>query len=891
MTLFERVFGGNDAVYGLTEAAVDAAIAANGEEKAVSFPDTAYALPCYYAVTGVKVTNLKEMKEALGVVKSLMTRENQLNDVFMSGVATALCAEFIEAIKYIDGAKPYDEPCYGHLSDAIIRELGVPLVTGDIPGVAVILGSAPTAQEGVDLVKSYQAQGILVTLVGGIIDQCQELGYKTGANVRVIPLGKDVTSVIHVVSVAIRAALIFGNVTAGDAGALMTYTKDRVPAFVNAFAPLDDVIVACGAGAIALGFPVITNDDKDVPAIPKSLIIQKDVSKFNATSLEARDIKIKITNIDIPVAFASTFEGEIIRRGDMQVEFDGSRVDCCELVQTKDASEVEDHKIELIGPDIDEFEVGSKHSIAYVVEVAGKNMQPDFEPVFERKFHSYLNCIEGVMHTGQRDMIRIRVSKEAFNAGFRAKHFGEVLYAQVKNEFEAVVDKCQVKIYTNPEDCTKIRHEIAIPVFDKRDERLSTMTDESVPVYYSCIMCQAFSPSHVCVVTPERLGLCGAVSWLDAKATNQLDPNGPCQVITKERPIDERIGEYEDVNEAVRKLSQGALDDVSLYSIMEKPMTSCGCFECICGIEPFSNGVCIANREYAGMTPLGMTFSELASMTGGGVQTPGFMGHGKHFIASKKFMKAEGGIERIVWMPKELKEQVAEKLNETAKELYEGNVVKYLIVPKDVEIPAGLDKDMIVIQLPVEKAYVASEDALKLLDEQLDAAESIKAVGMEQKDCRIENIAKAMEDKKISFDGAFDDLDYKALVKDEIDFAILPSEFLPGNAKDEEDADAADETADTKAEDQKDDKDDKTTDEKADEDKTPEELLKEENERLSDTAERLATLTIPMLVDRSADEKTDLAKAEWLKVYGVIFGCEDQANELFQQMVKAEENK
>ena len=233
----------------------------------------------------------------------------------------------------------------------------------------------------------------------------------------------------------------------------------------------------------------------------------------------------------------------------------------------------------------------------------------------------------------------------------------------------------------------------------------------------------------------------------------------------------------------------------------------------------------------------------------------------------------------------------AKDLTEKTKELYEGNVVKYLIVPKDVEIPAGLDKDMIVIQLPVEKAYVASEDALKLLDEQLDAAESIKAVGMEQKDCQIEKIAKAMEDKKISFDGAFDDLDYKALVKDEIDFAILPSEFLPGNAKDEEDTDAADETADTKAEDQKDDKDDKTTDEKADEDKTPEELLKEENERLSDTAERLATLTIPMLVDRSADEKTDLAKAEWLKVYGVIFGCEDQANELFQQMVKAEENK
>ncbi len=668
MTLFDVVFSGNDTVYGLTEGAINGAIEKHGADKAIAFPNTAYSLPCYYGVTGTKVATLGELKDALGVVKSLMTREKRLNDAFMSGVATALCAEFIEVLKYMDGAVPYEEPCYGHLADAVIRELGVPLVTGDIPGVAVILGSAPTAQEGVELVKSYQAQGILVTLVGGIIDQCEEMGYKTGANVRVIPLGKDVTSVIHVVSVAVRAALIFGNIQPGDAAGLMKYTFERVPAFVNAFAPLDPVIVACGAGAIALGFPVITNEETF--RVPKSLIVQKDVSKFNATSLEARDIKIKITNIDIPVAFASAFEGEIIRRGDLQVEFDGSRVDCCELVHAKEASEIEDHKIEVIGPDIDEMEVGSKNSIAYVVEVAGKNMQADFEPVFERKFHSYLNCIEGVMHTGQRDMIRIRISKDAFAAGFRAKHIGEVLYAKVKSEFAAVVDKCQVKIYTDPAECTKIRHEVATPMFDKRDERLMTLTDEGVEVYYSCIMCQAFSPSHVCVVTPERLGLCGAVSWLDAKATHQLDPEGPCQVITKERIIDERIGEYEDVNEAVRKFSQGALEDVSLYSIIEKPMTSCGCFECICGIEPLSNGVCIANREYAGMTPIGMTFPELASMTGGGVQTPGFMGHGKHFIASKKFMKAEGGVARIVWMPKDLKDQVAERLNETAKEMY-----------------------------------------------------------------------------------------------------------------------------------------------------------------------------------------------------------------------------
>ena len=668
--LIDRIFNGNDAVYGLTVQAVDGAIAQHGADKAVGFPHPAYCLPCYYAVTGVKVKTLGEMKEALGVVKTLMTREQQLDDALMSGVATALCAEFIEALKYLDGAEPYSEPCYGHLADSIIREMGVPLVTGDIPGVAVILGSAPTAKEGVDLIKSYQAQGILVTLVGGIIDQAQELGLKMGYNVRIVPLGKEVTSVIHVVSVALRAALIFGNVTPGDAASLLTYTKDRVPAFVNAFKPVDDVILAAGAGAIKLGFPVITNEDENVEEVPGALIGCANVADFNKVSLEARNIKIKITKIDIPVAFASAFEGEIIRRKDMQVEFDGSRVDCAELVQTREMSEVEDHKITVVGPEVDEMEFGSKNSIAYVVEVAGKKMQPDFEPVIERKFHNYINCIEGVYHTGQRDMQRIRIGIEAFNAGFRIKHIGEVLYSQVKNEFDAVVDKCQVTIYTDPAECTRIRHEVAIPVFDKRDERLDSLTDESVDVYYSCILCQAFSPSHVCVVTPERLGLCGAVSWLDAKATNQLDPAGPCQVITKERPIDENLGSYEDVDEAVQKFSQGALEHVTLYSIMQDPMTSCGCFECICGIEPFSNGVVIANREYAGMTPLGMTFPEMASMTGGGVQTPGFMGHGKHFISSKKFMKAEGGIERIVWMPKELKETVAERLNKTAKELY-----------------------------------------------------------------------------------------------------------------------------------------------------------------------------------------------------------------------------
>ncbi len=673
MTLFDRVFNGSGEMYKRAEKAVNDAMSKYGAEAPVVLPNTAYCLPCYYAVTGEKLTTVAEVMDALATtIKEMMKPNNRLHNAFQAGIGAALAAEIIEAMKYMDGAQPYEAPYVGHFSDAWIRELGVPLVTGDIPGVAVLINAAPSVEEAVALVKSYQGQGIFVTCTGEICQQIIEAGYNTGFNVRVTLLGDDITAVSHVVSVALRAALIFGNITPGDLPNLMKYTMERVFAFVNAYAPVDDITVACGAGAIAFGFPVITDDEESLGEmrVPKSLIVQKNTEEFNATSIEARDIRIKIAKVDIPVSFASAFEGEIIRRGDMQVEFDGSRKDCFELVVTREMTEVEDHGFELIGPDFDQMEMGSKQQIAYIVNVAGKNMQSDFEPVFERKFHSYLNCIEGVMHTGQRDMIRIRISKNTYNAGFRAKDLAEVLYVNIKNEFDAVVDKCSVTIITDPEQCSKLRPEMAIAAYDRRDERLTSLTDESVPVYYSCIMCQAFSPSHVCVVTPERLGLCGAVSWLDAKATNELDPQGPCQVITKERVIDENLGRYEDVDEAVAKFSQGALEHVTLYSIMEDPMTSCGCFECICGIEPFSNGVIITNREYAGMTPLGMTFSELASMTGGGVQTPGFMGHGKHFISSKKFMKAEGGVERIVWMPKELKESVSERLNATAKELY-----------------------------------------------------------------------------------------------------------------------------------------------------------------------------------------------------------------------------
>ena len=666
--LTDLIYGGSNAVAGLTEGAVNAAIEKYGADHPIAFPDTAYFFPTIYAATGVKVKTLGDLVPCVGVLKSLITNQEDLGQALNAGLATAVGAEIIEGLKWAESAEPYaNESGIGFVPDPIIRSLGVPLVTGDIPGVAVVLGKAEDPAEVVKVVKDYQSKGIMTFMVGDVIEQCIEGGVKAGLEYRVVPLGHDVTSVIHVVTVAIRAALIFGNVQPGDLAGLLDYTKNRVPAFVNTFGAIDAVVVSAGAGAIALGFPVVVDIDLGENQVPGALESVCDHAETVKKSLELRNIKIKVKELPIPVAFAAAFEGEIIRKADMHNECWSSKNPTAELVLMRELHEVEDHKITVIGPDLCD---AKDLALGTFVEVAGKKMQVDFESVIERKFHAWFNYMEGVMHTGQRNQVRVRVSNAAFEAGLNVRHFAEVLYVMIMDEFDAVVDKCQVTIITDPVEAAKFRDEVAMPRYAQRDDRLESMTDESVDRYYTCILCQSFAPAHCCVVTPERLGLCGAVSWLDAKATNELDPNGPCQPIEKKGLIDERTGRYEEVNRMIAEATHGAVENVTLYSILEDPMTSCGCFECICGIEPVSNGVIVVNREYKGMTPSGMTFGELASCTGGGVQTPGYMGHGRHFIASKKFCSAEGGIQRIVWMPKELKDDVGERLNKTAKELY-----------------------------------------------------------------------------------------------------------------------------------------------------------------------------------------------------------------------------
>jgi acetyl-CoA synthase len=235
------------------------------------------------------------------------------------------------------------------------------------------------------------------------------------------------------------------------------------------------------------------------------------------------------------------------------------------------------------------------------------------------------------------------------------------------HRFRSIVDKVQVTLFIDEKDVNE-KLEEARAAYKERDQRVGSMTDEAVEIFYSCLLCQSFAPAHVCVITPERLGLCGAYNWLDGKAAYEIDPTGGNQPVPKGELLDPKYGRYTGVDDYLKKASGGAVETLNLYTIMENPMTSCGCFECILAIIPEANGVMIVNRGHTGMTPMGMKFSTLAGTVGGGAQTPGFMGVGVNFITSKKFLFGDGGIKRIVWMPKALKERIGEEFKQRAGE-------------------------------------------------------------------------------------------------------------------------------------------------------------------------------------------------------------------------------
>jgi acetyl-CoA synthase len=651
---------------------VEEAVKQKGLDCPVGFPDTNYYLPVIYSFTGRQMKTLADLKSILEEAKALLPARPAENIWFPyfgnaldAGAAALFACEVIEACKYLTGPNPVDGIWLGAANDVIMRERGIEFVDGTAPGFAAITGAAPDNATAVKIAKELQQKNLYVFMGGctnGVqfAEQLAAEGVQLGWETRLVPFGRDVSSLIYALGFASRAALSFGGVKPGDYEANLKYNKNRIFAFIITLGEVTNDKCAAAAGAFNYGFPVIS--DADIPEIlPSGVCTYEHVvskvshDKIVEKALEVRGCKIKTVNVPIPVAYGPAFEGERIRKEDTYIEFGGNKTLAFEFVTSAEYDAISDGEIKIIGRDIDTVEPGSKLPLGIWVEVAGRKMQSDFEPILERQIHHIVNGAEGIWHMGQRDIVWTRVSKTGFAKGLRLKHYGEILHAKLLADYPAIVDKVRVTLITDQSEVEK-RLAIARKVYDDRNRRLEAMTDESVDTFYSCLLCQSFAPNHVCVITPERLGLCGAYNWLDGKAAYEIDETGPNQPLVKGECLDSVKGIWSGVNEYVYKNSHKTIENFCAYSIMDRPMTSCGCFEVICAYLPECNGVIAVNREYLGETPVGMTFSTLAGSVGGGQQTPGFFGCGKVFLTSRKFLFAEGGYARVAWMPKELKE-------------------------------------------------------------------------------------------------------------------------------------------------------------------------------------------------------------------------------------------
>jgi len=361
---------------------------------------------------------------------------------------------------------------------------------------------------------------------------------------------------------------------------------------------------------------------------------------------------------DIPVDVGVIYEGERIRRKDMQVELGGPSIkEKFELANVKPLNEIEDGKIIIMGPDVKDMKEGGAYPLGILVEAAGATLDQRLEGVIERRIHGYMNYIEGLMHLNQRYDIWIRLGKKAFQKGLNSlEDIGKVLYRLFKSELP-IIEKVQITFITDPAKVQEM-HPKALEQYEARDAKARGLKDEEVDKFYGCVLCQSFAPSHVCVITPQRYSNCGAISWFDGRASAQVDPKGPVFAIERGELVNAEKGEFSGVNETVKKRTLGEVDQVWLYTAFDHPHTSCGCFEAVAFYVPEVDGFGVVNRSFKGVTVNGLPFSTLADSTAGGRQIDGFHGMSIEYMRSKKFLAADGGWDRIVWLPKEVKERV-----------------------------------------------------------------------------------------------------------------------------------------------------------------------------------------------------------------------------------------
>ncbi|MCL1802551.1 MAG: hypothetical protein FWG30_02745 [Eubacteriaceae bacterium] len=613
-----------------------------------------YTLQLMHALRGISVLDLSDLQKALYEKPEIMPAEGALGSAFNEGLYALLWLESLQALEHMDDAEAFS---LNYMPDADIRDLAVPLARGDVPAIALIIGQTKDDKAFEGLVRKYQESGAVVFLAGSAAGQAKNCSIKGGKEYRVFSFA----SCSQAFAAILRFAEIFSESSGGSISSLFSFSKSSLPVFLNILGEVSGIAAACAASCMALGFPAIAEAGLGSAYVPTAYESSNGIGKMADISFRLRGIEAVERESFAANAYSPSFQNEAVMPGELHAQLGWPENSGFLLFFSRSDwpgnSQVETKGYGLID--------GS--SLSILVECHGPNIEHEFELFAEKQLSIWINRIEGVSLSMNFGSATLRISKAAYDKGFTDESLGQSIYSQVIKEYGDIVSKCRVTIITEQSLSENIEANVAAPLTKIRSERLSELTDENVKLFYACTACRKYQSSHFCAITPEKPGICGAVDYYSAYSEHALSKgNSPSiMAIAKGEASDALLGRYAEVDATLEK----GYKNVAIYSLMQDPMPSIGAFECISAVEPSTSGVLAVPKDYSGATPMGLRFSELAFMASAAKQAPGAMGHSKSYIASKKYLQPEGGIIRVVWMPKSLKDEYRDEINLRAKEL------------------------------------------------------------------------------------------------------------------------------------------------------------------------------------------------------------------------------
>ena len=463
-------------------------------------------------------------------------------------------------------------------------------------------------------------------------------------------LGSRQTSSVYFYQAIVRYAHIYGRVPLGDAHEASEFIQDHGPGVMfltrEELSPTEDSLFLAG---LSLGIPAIVPSTFTSPY--GNVIRADDPQRMVSEALSFSNLRLRHRlrfQVNIPYNFDSTFVSEEIKEGPSIGGTPSSSL-VVTNIDRGDGVEVDGEP----GPDVGiDIAVGDRR-----VDIT----MTDYLEEFAARLPSYIQGVSAKVKEGC-PVIRWRT-----DVPLQMTQLAQAYYDGLKAHFK--IDRLKVRLVFNPDLLSKMKEE-ADSFRRKREQALAAASEETEPFFYACTRCHSFALEHSCTITPDRPPQCGSRTWshvktravlsdFDSSNLGMIQSGSDLQaVVEKGDRLDASKGEYTGVNASTELLTEGRTKRVFLHSIFEHPHTACSCFQGVAFYIKEVDGIGLMDRAFKAVAPDGRNWEDLANAAAG-KQSSGYAAFGKDYLRSPKFLQADGGWNRIVWMPCELKEQFA----------------------------------------------------------------------------------------------------------------------------------------------------------------------------------------------------------------------------------------